>query len=72
MTNRNARTLQIPLDFLDSDKQYRAIIYEDGAGADYRTNPYPMTIRQLEVNHTNQLTLHLAKGGGAAVRIERK
>lgn len=71
MTNREKRTLSFKLDFLDAGKKYCAVIYEDGPGANYQTNPYTMTIRQIEVGNTSTLTINLAPGGGAAVRIER-
>jgi len=57
---------------LTDGARYEAIIYEDGPDADYRTNPYPMTIRRLEVDRSNVLNLHLAPGGGAAVQIIRR
>ena len=69
ITNEEARELDLKLDFLDADKQYRAIIYEDGPDADYETNPYPMTIRQEMVNSNSTLKLRLARSGGAAIRI---
>ena len=72
ITNEEARTLRVSLDFLDADKSYRAIIYEDGPGADYEHNPYTMTIRQLDVTSQHELILNLARSGGAAVRIEPK
>ena len=71
MTNEDARTLEVKLDFLDEGATYRAIIYEDGPGADYETNPMAMTIRQLEVDRSTVLTLRHARSGGAAVRIEK-
>ena len=71
MTDREERTLSFKLDFLDAGKKYRAIIYEDGPDANYQTNPYPMTIRQVEVDSTNEMTIKLAPGGGAVVRIEK-
>ena len=72
ITNEEARDLTIPLDFLDEDATYLAVIYEDGPTADFETNPYEMTIRQIEVTKSDSLRLHLARSGGAAVRIERK
>ena len=72
ITNEEARTLRVPLDFLDSGKQYRAIVYEDGPDADYEHNPYPMTIRQEDVTSQSVLTLRLARSGGAAIRIEKR
>jgi alpha-glucosidase len=71
VTDSEARDLDLPLDFL-GDGQYMAMIYEDGPDADYRTNPYPMTIRRLDVDKTTVLHLHLAPGGGAAVQIIKK
>lgn len=72
MTNEEARQIDIPLTFLDDSSQYRAIIYEDGPDADYETNPYSMTIRQLDVNSKTILHLNLKASGGAAIRIEKK
>jgi len=71
-TDNEARTLTIPLDFLDANTAYRAIIYQDGPGADYRTNPYPMTILQQDVSSTSSLHINLASSGGFAIRIEKK
>ncbi|WP_317039586.1 glycoside hydrolase family 97 protein [Prevotella sp. khp7] len=71
-TDSEARTLTIPLDFLDTNTVYRAVIYQDGPGADYRTNPYPMTILQQDVSSTGSLHINLAPSGGFAIRIEKK
>ena len=68
VTDDKARDLDLPLDFL-ADGNYMAIIYEDGPDADYRNNPYPMTIRRMEVNKASVLHLHLAPGGGAAIQL---
>lgn len=72
ITNEEARQLNLPLDFLDADATYRAVIYEDGPLADYESNPYEMTIRQLDVTRESVLKLRLARSGGAAIRIEKK
>ncbi len=69
ITNEEARSIDLPLSFLDADSRYLAVIYEDGPGADYQTNPYPMTIRQLDVDNQTTLHLELARSGGAAIRI---
>ena len=71
VTDGQARDLDLPLDFL-GEGNYMAIIYEDGPDADYRTNPYPMTIRRLDVDQSQTLHLHLAPGGGAAIQILKK
>ncbi|MBQ2199702.1 MAG: glycoside hydrolase family 97 catalytic domain-containing protein, partial [Bacteroidaceae bacterium] len=72
ITNEESRTLSLPLDFLDEGATYKAMIYEDGADADYEKNPYAMGIRQVEVNSKSTITLRLARSGGAAIRIEKK
>ncbi len=68
VTDSQPRNLDLPLDFL-ADGNYMAIIYEDGPDADYRNNPYPMTIRRMEVDHSTVLQLHLAPGGGVAIQL---
>ena len=68
VTDDQARNFDLSLDFL-GEGSYQAIIYEDGPDADYRANPYPMTIRRLDVDRGTVLHLHLAPGGGAAVQI---
>ena len=69
LTDETARTLTLPLDFLEPGKRYRAMIYEDGPGADYRDNPMSLAIRQVEVTAADTLTLRLARSGGAAIRL---
>ncbi len=71
ITNEEARTLELRLDFLDEGATYRAVIYEDGPTADFKRNPYEMTIRQQEVTCQSTLTLRLARSGGAGIRIEK-
>ena len=69
ITNEDARQIDLPLDFLDAGTTYRAIVYEDGPGADFETNPYSITIRQLVVTRQDVLHLSLARSGGAAVML---
>ena len=69
VTDAQARDLTLPLDFLTEGRSYQAIIYEDGPDADYRTNPYPMTIRRQDVDCGTVLRLHLAPGGGIAIQL---
>lgn len=63
------RTVTLPLDFLDDGKRYKAEIYVDGEDADWQTNPYSIDISDRMVTSVDTLTLKLANGGGAAVRI---
>ncbi len=69
ITNEEPRTLKINLDFLDDSLDYKAEMYADGANADYKTNPYPVTISATVVNSKMQLILELAAGGGTAIRL---
>lgn len=70
-TDAEARDITLSFDFLDANVNYRAVIYKDGDEADYRTNPYPMTILQQDVTSANTLNIHLAPSGGFAIRIEK-
>lgn len=72
VTDEEARDICVPLTFLDKGAAYRAEIYEDGPDADYRTNPYPVNTRRVDVTADTTLKLHLAPGGGAAIRILKK
>lgn len=69
MTDETPRDLDLELSFLDKGKQYTATIYEDGEGADYRTNPYPVNIRKIVVGSKDTIKLKLAPSGGAAISI---
>nr|WP_319400872.1 glycoside hydrolase family 97 protein [uncultured Carboxylicivirga sp.] len=69
ITDENARQISVDLSFLDPTKKYSATIYQDGEDANYKTNPYPVTIEKREINPSNKLKLNLAKGGGTAIRF---
>lgn len=66
-TNEEARTLAIPLDFLEKDKKYHAVIYADGEDADWKTNPTSYQITEKDVTSADTLSVVMAKGGGQAV-----
>ena len=66
ITNWTARDVTVPLEFLGNGK-YTAQIYEDAADAG--ENPKDVTILQQTVSGTDTLTLHLASGGGCAIRF---
>ena len=70
MTDETPRQFNTKLDFLDSGKSYEATIYEDGKGAHYLDNPYPVNIRKIRVKKDQILDIHLAAGGGCAVTIQ--
>ena len=69
LTDENARTLEIPLDFLDPDRDYVAEIYRDGKKANWETNPDDLIIEKRTMTRADVLKLPLAAGGGAAVRF---
>ena len=63
------RSLPLRLDFLDPGTRYEAQIYADAADADYRTNPRAYVVSKRMVTARDRLTLHLAPGGGQAIRF---
>ena len=69
LTNEDARTLEIPLDFLDENKSYRAEFYRDGPNAHWKTNPYDIKIYSRDVVSAETLNLPLSSSGGAAIRF---
>jgi alpha-glucosidase len=71
ITDEEARTFTVPLDFLTPGKRYEAEIYADGPGANWRSNPLPVTISRRAVTSATRLTVSLAPGGGQAVRIRQ-
>jgi alpha-glucosidase len=69
LTDENARTLKLPLAFLDPGTQYVAEIYRDGPLADWQARPYDMVVEQRRVTAGDTLELALATSGGAAIRL---
>ncbi|MBD5246299.1 MAG: glycoside hydrolase family 97 protein [Barnesiella sp.] len=69
VTDETPREISLPLDFLDKDASYKMTVYEDGPGADYKTDPYPLNIRQETVTAQSELKIKLAPGGGSAIRL---
>lgn len=72
ITDENARQQSVNLTFLEDGKQYEAIVYEDGADADWDKNPQSYGIRKLTVDKNSVIDLNLAPGGGAAIEIKVK
>jgi alpha-glucosidase len=71
ITDENGRDFDLALDFLEPGRRYRAEIYRDGEGADFRTNPRAIAIEKREVTSANRMALRMAPGGGFAVRFVR-
>ncbi|MEB1899937.1 glycoside hydrolase family 97 protein [Xanthomonas campestris pv. campestris] len=65
MTNEQARTLQVPLTFLDKGT-WTATIYADGAA------PTEVNIETRKLTRNDTLQLQLAASGGAAIRLHKK
>lgn len=66
-TNEEARTLTLPLDFLEQGTTYRATIYADGPDADWKSNPTSYVITERDVTAADTLEVAMAPGGGQAV-----
>ena len=70
LTTRQPRTLNLKLDFLKPGLKYKAFLYEDAPETHFMTNREAYQTRLLEVNAESTLTINVAPGGGATVRIE--
>jgi alpha-glucosidase len=66
ITNWTSRTLDVPLSFLGPGA-YTAEIYADASDA--ATQPKHVAIHRQQVTRAQSLTLHLAPGGGCAIRF---
>jgi alpha-glucosidase len=69
ITDENARTLQVKLDFLDPGRSYTARIYRDGDGAEWRGNAHSIAIETRPARHGDDWEVVLAPGGGQAIRF---
>jgi hypothetical protein len=72
ITDENARTSIIALDFLDAGESYEATIYRDADDADWQSNPEAYIIEKQTVNSNSTLNIKVAPGGGYAVSIIKK
>jgi alpha-glucosidase len=70
MTNEKGRELSLHLTFLDPHRTYLAEIYRDADDADWKTNPIAHKIEKQLVTGDSVLSLHLAPGGGEAIRLK--
>jgi hypothetical protein len=67
ITDENARSFKVSLNFLDAGVEYTATIYKDGKDAHWDKNPTSLEIETIKVTKDSMLTLNLAEGGGVAV-----
>ncbi|OQW96523.1 MAG: alpha-glucosidase, partial [Verrucomicrobia bacterium A1] len=72
ITDENARELELPLSFLDPDREYEARIFADGEEADWEKNPTPVDIRAQTVRRDDTLRAKLARSGGQAIILSPK
>lgn len=69
ITDESARDVAIAFDFLGAKRTYTATVYRDGADAHWLNDPYDYRIETLTVTRGDVLSLRLAPGGGAAIRL---
>jgi alpha-glucosidase len=69
ITNEKRRDFDLPLTFLAKNKNYVAELYCDSEDADWKSNPFGHRIEKRMVTRETVLSMHLAPGGGEAIRI---
>ena len=72
VTDDNARTLDVPMNFLEPGKTYEATIYSDAADAHYKNNPRAYQIEKKSVTSDDTLSIYAAPGGGFAISFTEK
>ncbi len=70
VTDENARTLSLKLDFLQPGQRYTAKIWRDGSAAHWKTAPYDMVSETRTLTANDTLTLNIAAGGGFALSLK--
>ena len=68
-TNAKARTLDVPLGFLDEETTYVAHVYEDTPTSDYKKKPNAYRIRRGLVTADDTIEAAMGRSGGQAVRL---
>ncbi|MBA7525107.1 Glucan 1,4-alpha-glucosidase SusB [subsurface metagenome] len=69
ITDERERSIAINLSFLTSDSKYQVQIIADGEQANWDTNPTTFKYYNREVQSIDTLVIHLAPGGGQAMRF---
>ncbi|MEH0153845.1 glycoside hydrolase family 97 protein [Limibacter armeniacum] len=72
ITDENARSVDIGLDFLREGATYEATIYADSPDTDLEHNPAAFDIRKQEVKKGSTLTLKMTQSGGQAISLKMK
>ncbi len=71
LTNRDQRELNLDLNFLSDNENYKITVYEDTETTHFLEERESYKIRTLEVKKGDNIELQLAKGGGASLYIEK-
>lgn len=69
ITNEDARTVPVALDFLEAGKTYIATIWRDGPTAEAGSKGKDLVQETRRVRKGDRLDLRMAPGGGFAIRI---
>ena len=69
ITDENARTANLSLDFLEPGKYYVATLYADAKDADYQTNPTAYQIKKGLVTSKTKMSVRQARSGGFALSL---
>jgi len=69
ITDEEARSFEIKLDFLSEDK-YEMTIYKDAPDADWEKNPMKYEIEKSTIKKNQTIKLNLAPGGGTAIILK--
>lgn len=69
VANEDGYKSVLPLDFLDNNKKYEAVVYTDGQDAHFLTNPQSYKIYRKRVDSKSILRIKAAPGGGYAISI---
>ena len=69
LTDEQARTLSIPLRFLERRRLYVANVYGDAPTTDLETNPNEVQITRVLVTDRDRLTARMTAGSGQAVHL---
>jgi alpha-glucosidase len=70
VTDENARTAVLKLDFLEPGRRYRARLYRDGPGAHFERDPFAIVIEERKAARGERWEIPVAAGGGFAIRFE--
>jgi len=68
-TDASPQVVEIPLEFLDADREYVAHVYRDAPETDLEDNPTAIEIERRTVTAADTIEAGMAGGGGHAVRL---